>query len=86
MGRPTNLSRTLPKNPHAVEQIQAHIAKSENVGLASCASCVYRMVTAERRWVETKISAPRLGTRGGGSQWCNRLPEVVTASVANFAF
>jgi hypothetical protein len=54
--------------------------------LARDASCVYCVVTTECRWVETKIPAPRLGTWGGGSQWCNRLPEVVTTSVADLAF
>jgi hypothetical protein len=37
------------------------------------------------RLVEAKIAAPSLGTRGGGSQWCNRLPEVVMTSGAYFA-
>lgn len=37
------------------------------------------------RWVEAKILAPTcLGTEGERSQWCNRLPEIVMISVANF--
>jgi hypothetical protein len=34
--------------------------------------------------VEAEIPALGLGTEGGGSQWCNRLPEVVMTSVAGF--
>jgi hypothetical protein len=34
------------------------------------------------RWVEAKIPALSLGTEGGVSQWCNRLPEVVMILVA----
>ena len=85
-GRVAGSVRTLLKNLHSVSRIQAYIAKSGNVRLASCASYVYCVATTGCRWVETKIPAPHLGTRGGGSQWCNRLPEVVSASVAGFAF
>jgi hypothetical protein len=34
--------------------------------------------------VEAEIPALGLGTEGGVSQWCNRLPEVVMTSVAGF--
>jgi hypothetical protein len=34
--------------------------------------------------VEAEIFALGLGTEGGGSQWCNRLPEVVMTSVVGF--
>jgi hypothetical protein len=33
---------------------------------------------------EAKIPVLSLGTEGGGSQWCNRLPEVMMISVADF--
>jgi len=46
----------------------------------------YCVVTTEFGWVETRIPAPSLGTRGGRSQWCNRLPEVAMTSVAILAF
>ena len=46
----------------------------------------YCVVTTECGCVETTIPAPSLGTRGGKSQWCNRLPEVAMTSVAIFAF
>jgi hypothetical protein len=36
------------------------------------------------RWVEAEIPALGLGTEDGGSQWCNRLPEVVMTSVTGF--
>jgi hypothetical protein len=72
------------KDPRPVSRIQAYIAKSGNILLASGASRVYCVVTIECRWVETRIPAPSLGTRGGRSQWCNRLPEVAMTSVAIF--
>ena len=65
---------------------RVHTVNLGDVRLASGASCVYGVVATKRRWVETKISAPHLGTRCGRSQWCNRLPEVVTSSVVGFAF
>src|SRR5919107_4681053 len=52
---------------------QAYIAKWGSVRLASGASSIYCVTTTECRWAATKIPAPRLGTRGGGSQWYNRL-------------
>jgi hypothetical protein len=36
------------------------------------------------RSVEAVNSVPSLGTGDGGSQWCNRLPEIVMTSVAGF--
>jgi hypothetical protein len=56
--------------------IHAYIANLRNIQLASGASCFYCVVNTKCRWVETKIPAPSLGARGGGSQWYNRLPEV----------
>jgi hypothetical protein len=38
------------------------------------------------RWVEAAITVPSLGTGGGRSQWCNRLPEIVMTSVAGSIF
>jgi hypothetical protein len=61
----------LEKSPPAFTASSIH----RSVGgfrLASGASWVYCVATTECRWVATKIPAPRLGTRGGGSQWCNR--------------
>ena len=78
--------RTIARKICTQSSGRVHTAMSGNVRLASAASCVYCMVTTEYRWVETKIPAPRLGTRGGGSQWCNRLPEVAVTLVADFAF
>src|SRR5215212_10719531 len=56
-----------------------------NLRLASDPSCLYCIVTSESRGVETTSPAPRLGTWGGESRWCDRLSEVVTTSVAHLA-
>jgi hypothetical protein len=45
---------------------------------------VYAVIATNRRSVEAKISALSLGTEGGGSQWCTRLPEIMMISVADF--
>ena len=81
---PETLGYTFEKITETIYSI--HTVELGNVLLASRASRVYGVVAKKCKQVETKISAPRLGTRCGGSQWCNRLPEVVTTSVAAFAF
>jgi hypothetical protein len=71
-GRVAGCTPPLEKSPPAFTASSIH----RSVGgfrLASGASGVYCVATIECRWVATKIPAPRLGTRGGGSQWCNRL-------------
>lgn len=54
-------------------------------GLHSSLPFVYDAVATNCRWVEAKILAPAyLGTESERSQWCNRLPEIVRISVADF--
>ena len=72
-GRPAESAHPLEKSAPAFTASSIH----RSVGgfrLASGASWVYCVATTECGWVETKIPAPRLGTRGGGSQWYNRPP------------
>lgn len=58
--------------------------RRDRLRVAPDADFVYAVITTKRRWVEAKITAPNLGTWGGGSQWCNRLPGIITISVAGF--